>query len=167
VQDGVVRVFTFKRGLLSPIAHDLCLRCERFDVRVEDRKVLARFEARSLRVEGVMRQGRLDAGVLSPDQKREIAETVQREILDTARHAEIVFSGELEERGSMVSVDGRLLLRGVEQPLRVTVQRGGGRLRGDVELVPSRFRIAPYSALLGAIRLDDRVLVRFDLADPA
>jgi hypothetical protein len=32
--------------------------------------------------------------------------------------------------------------------------------------VPTRWGIEPFKALLGAIKLDDRVLVKFDFASP-
>jgi hypothetical protein len=158
-----VQVFTFKRGLLSAIAHDLRLCCERFEVTEESGRVRARFEPRSLRVEGVMQNARLDETALSPDQKREIFETIQGTILDTARHPEIVLEGDLKERGSRLEVDGTLTLRGVSRPIHVVGERSQERVRGEVELVPSQWGIKPYAALLGAIRLEDRVVVRFDL----
>ena len=56
-----VHVFTFKAGLLSRVAHDLRLRVERFGITREGDSIRARFEANSLRVDGVMEGGRLDA----------------------------------------------------------------------------------------------------------
>ena len=41
--------------------------------------------------------------------------------------------------------------------------RADGRDRGAVELVPSRWGIAAFKALMGAIRVQDRIWVTFDL----
>src|SRR5687767_7692587 len=103
---GAVQVFTFKQGLLSAVAHDLRLHCERFEVTLDASRIHARFDPTSLRVEGAMRKGRLEEGALSADQKLEIFETVQREILQTARHPEIVFEGELTETASRLELEG-------------------------------------------------------------
>jgi len=163
VTRGTVHVFTFKQGLLSAVAHDLRLCCERFDVTLDAGRIRARFDAKSLRVDGVMRKGRLEEKALSDDQKREIFETVQREILQTARYPEIVLEGELIELDARCEVDADLALRGVTRRVRIVAERTAAGARGEVELVPSRWGIAPYTALLGAIRLQDRVVVRFDL----
>ena len=42
-------------------------------------------------------------------------------------------------------------------------ERDGERCAGQVEFAPSRFGIQPYRAFLGALKLDDRVRVSWDL----
>jgi hypothetical protein len=163
ITHGTVQVFTFKQGLLSAVAHDLRLRCERFEVALDAGRIRASFDPSSFRVEGAMHKGRLEEGALSADQRREIFETVQHEILHTARYPEIVFEGELTEQKTRLKLDGELALRGVRRPIQILGERTAAGARGEVELVPSRWGIAPYAALLGAIRLQDRVVVRFDL----
>ena len=47
-------MFTFREGLLSPIAHDLRLRLERFEIAHDDETVEGRFWPDSLVVEGAI-----------------------------------------------------------------------------------------------------------------
>jgi hypothetical protein len=60
-------------------------------------------------------------------------------------------------------VQGELELLGRWQPIEFPFSESSGKVTGEVELRPSRWGIEPYKALLGAIRLQDRVLVRFEL----
>jgi hypothetical protein len=163
---GTLHVFTYKEGLLSPLAHDLRLTLARFTVDVQQTDVDARFEPQSLRVDGVMHGDTLDPGGVSDSQKREILGNVHDKILDVRRFPEIRFRGKGEATGDGWRVAGELTLVGRTQPLTVAVQRRDGRLAGRVELVPSRWGIQPFKAMLGTIRLQDRVTIAFDVPEP-
>ena len=161
----VVRVYTFKAGLLSRVAHDLCLEVGEFSIeRGEGGSVRAEFDPSSLSVRGVMRGERLDSRALSRSDQAKIVETIRRELLHTRRHPIVTFVGTAEERESRLRVKGDLELAGRRRPLAFTLARQGDRLHARVTLQPSEFGIAPYKALAGAIRLQDRVVVELDLA---
>ncbi|GIV59584.1 YceI family protein [Rhodocaloribacter litoris] len=97
------------------------------------------------------------------------------EALKAETHPEIVF--ELEEaevvgprRDSTVAlrVDGRLRIAGVENDITLTVTAwpaGAGRYRarGGYPLRMSDYGVDPPRALLGLIRVQDQIVVRFDL----
>lgn len=161
---AAIHVYTFKDGLLARLAHDLQLTLERFEIHREGAAVTGRFWPASLRVDGVMRKdGALDTATLSAADRTKIAGNMADEILHLDRHPEARFAG--ATHGTMI--EGELTLVGVSRPVRAEVQASGGRLRAEFTLVPSRWGIPPYKALAGAIRLQDRVLVRVDLpADP-
>ena len=165
--EGRVEILTFKQGFLSAMAHDLRLYCARHEVKIDGRKVSARFWPDSLIVEGAMRGAAIDPGALSADQKAEILSNIREKILRTRQHSEVTFVGAAEEEGGGHRVTGKLGLVGREAPLGFFVRRADGRLLGEVELQPTRWGIEPFRALLGAIRLEDRVVVRFDLEAPA
>jgi len=57
-------------------------------------------------------------------------------------------------------------LAGKRAKLDVVVKQADGRLKGHVTFQPSTWGIAPFKALLEALRLKDEVEVAFDLADP-
>lgn len=159
-----VQVFTFKAGLLSPIAHDLRLRCESFRIEVDAGRITASFDPRTLKVDGVMRAGALDPGGLSQSDYRKIETTVQRDVLKTRTSSSIEFSGRLRASGDAVEVQGDLLMAG----RRAEIPRARAREERDtwtleVELAPTRWGVAPYRALAGALKLQDRVLVRVTL----
>lgn len=167
LSDGWIRVFTFKQGLLSRVAHDLRLRLERFEVRIDGVGVEAVFWPDSLRVDGAMKDGRLDESALSGSDKAEIQDNIQKKILHTAEHPQARFSGTAEPEDAGHRVRGELELVGTRVPLELRVTRRDGTFLGEVELVPSRWGIAPFKALMGAIKLQDRVLVRFELPEPS
>lgn len=165
--DGRVWVFTFKRGLLSKVAHDLRLSVERFEVATDGERVKGRFFVDSLSVDGAVKDGAVDASALSESDKREIVANVRGEILHADRHPEVVFEGRAQKTTDGHRVRGVLELVGHREEIEIAVRRSGDRLEGEVELVPSRYGIEPFKALLGAIKLADRVIVRFEFAAPA
>src|SRR5512134_2460152 len=97
LRDGRIQVFTFKRGLLSKVAHDLRLDLERFEVQTDGERVKGRFFVDSLRVEGAIKNGELDADALSEVDRREIVGNIRDSILHTERHPEAVFEGRAQK----------------------------------------------------------------------
>jgi len=157
-----IQVFTYKDGLLARLAHDLRLSLRRFEVVRAGETITGKFWPTSLVVDGVVeRGGQLDARALSEGDRRKIAGNIADEVLLLARHPEVGFVGSIVGAG----VAGELTMVGEAMPVNVAVEAVGGRLRGQVTLVPSRWGITPYRALAGAIKLQDRVLVKIDFPD--
>jgi hypothetical protein len=156
-----VWVFTFKEGLLSRVAHDLRLHVERFTITREGDEIIARIEPASIVVDGVMHGERLDPDGLGKRDCDKITQTIRDDILRTRLHRSIDFRGRLEL--STLRCVGELTLVGVRRPLTIVGTRERGRVRASMSLRPTDFGIAPYKALAGAIRLQDRVRVELDL----
>ena len=158
-------VYTFKAGLLARVAHDLCLSVKRHELSVQAGKVRGQCDAASLQVEGVMLGNGLDRGTLSDSDKRQILETVQKEVLQTERHPCVELEGDLsaDPARATIEVRGNLRLHGQTRPLHVALTRHGDKLEGAFELTPSEFGIPPYKALAGAIKLQDRVRVQVEI----
>lgn len=167
ITTGTINVYSYKDGLLSAVAHDLKLTLERFELEVDAGAgtVTGRFWPGSVRIEGAMKNGALDAAGLSERDRRDILDNITDKILHTDRHAEARFQGRLAVDAPVARVDGTLTLVGRDAPLSVTLRREGGRYRGEAELVPSRWGIPPFKALMGAIKLQDRLKVVFDLPE--
>lgn len=160
---NVVRIYTFKEGLLSTVAHDLRLTLERWTIEVDDDgAVKGRFHPATLRVDGPMRSGRLEVNGLSDKDRREIQGTVGEKLLHTARFPDVQLEGRVSGEGPRRAFEGTLTLVGRTAPLRAAVEVNGARVTVEVELQPTRWGIAPYKALLGAIRLQDRVRVTLE-----
>lgn len=157
--DGTIQVFTFKEGLLSKVAHDLRLTLTRFEITRDGDAVRGRFWPETLEVDGAMRGGRLDPGGLKPKDKRDIHQNMTRKVLQTSRHPVV----ELDATRDGARLQGQLTLNGRTQPITCAVSEAGGRLTGRVTLVPSRWGVQPFKALMGAIKLQDRVEISFDL----
>ena len=162
-----VHVYTFKRGLLSRVAHDLRLSVTRFGLEVEGGAVTASFEARSLSVDGVIKKGVLHPRTLSAKDEREVLANTHAQVLLSDRHPTIRFEGRAQRSGDRVRVSGELHLVGQRAPVAFTLEVRGPRVQGQLELRPSRWGIRPFSTLMGAIALEDRVVVALDLAMPA
>ncbi|MEZ4362406.1 MAG: YceI family protein [Kofleriaceae bacterium] len=164
------RVFTFKEGALSALAHDLELRVTRLTLEVGDegaapRAVRATFDARSLVVLHALRDGK-PTSELSDSDKSKIVETLQREVLDVRKHSEIVYQGRAEAAGDGFALTGELTLTGRRRavPLRAAPQ--GRRMVAETTLHQPDFGIKPYRALLGALKVRPEVKVRISLPWP-
>lgn len=159
-----VHVFTFKEGLLSRVAHDLRLSVERFSITRDDDEIVASFDPRSLVVDGVMKEARLDPRGLGDRDRAKIRATIETEILRARVYPSVEFRGRVtHESEAVLTVEGELELVGVRRPVRVSATRTAERIRASVTLRPSEFGVRPYRALAGAIRLQDRVRVELDL----
>lgn len=159
-----VLVFTYKDGLLARLAHDLQLCCRSFSVVRTGETLTARFALTTLKVDGAVERGRVAPGVLSDGDRRKIEQTIADDVLELRRFAEATFSGKVAIRGTDPVVDGTLTLHGRTVPIGpVTARKRDGRWVAEISLVPSRWGIAPYRALAGALKLQDRITVRVEL----
>lgn len=149
--NGLVHVFTYKRGLLSRVAHDLRFSVGLTELESTADQVYATIPVSGLRVDGAMRGGSLSTSVLSDRDRARIRETAGREVLDETRHPVVKFRGGFTARG----IEGELHLRGMWSSV-VFVASGD---RWCAELAPSRWKIRPYRALMGALELQDRVRI--------
>ena len=162
--DGSVEVLTFKEGLLSRVAHDLCLRVGEVELLADDTSVEARFACSSLRVLHAVREGAPDTQALSEKDRAQVEENIRDKVLQSKKFPEAIFKGAVENQANEYRIAGQLSLHGQSHPVEVRANREGGRIRGQVEIQPSRWGIVPFKAMLGAIKLQDRVIVRFDFA---
>ena len=64
-------------------------------------------------------------------------------------------------------VTGELEIAGTARPVEVELAIEGGRLTGEATIAQSEWGIKPYSALLGALKVADRVRVTVDAELPA
>lgn len=162
--DGFVHIFTFKdrSRLLSPIAHDLRLDCARFEVTLDDGRVRGRFPVDGIEVAGPVHDGVVDQKGFGKLEKGKVLSGMRKDVLRSKRHPEVIFAGHID--GDRVR--GGLTLVGRTVDIELPVEIADGRVRGRVELTPSRWGIKPYKALLGALVVADRVEVAFDLAWP-
>jgi len=159
-------VFTYKEGLLSPIAHDLQIAVTRFTVELslEPLEVRARFDAASLRVVTALRDGQSAPQLLSEKDRRKIEHTIAAEILEAAAFPEISFvstTATAVENGTAIT--GRLTLHGQTRELRFTAALISNRHVAEAVVHQPDFGIQPYSALLGTLRIRPDVKVRLSL----
>jgi polyisoprenoid-binding protein YceI len=159
---GTLHVFTFKEGILARAAHDLRLTLERFQVSLEQDMLTAVFETASLRVDGTMRDGRLDRSELAERDRLEIEGVIRSRILAVDTYPRARLEAQVRREGAVCSIDGELELLGQRRKIAFEARPTGtsaDEWEAEVALAPSRWGVRPYSAMLGAIRLADRIRV--------
>ncbi len=162
-------VFTYKEGLLSTVAHDLKLRVTRFVVNLGEGRVEATFDPRSLQVVCPMRRGVENPGALSASDMGQVIENMERDVLHTARFSTIRFtSTQVGQADGGWRIKGTLDLHGVKRPLTVSVERDGEHYHTKVRLHQPTWRIKPFRALLGTLKVkpDVEVVVRVPAVVP-
>lgn len=165
--DAQCCIFTFKEGLLSPVAHDLRLRVARFSIDVDDAtsSVVASFDANSLAVDTPMKDGAENPSALSAADKQKIAGQIRDDVLHSARYPEVKFRStavRARDDGGY-DLEGELTLHGVTRPLAAQTRVVGGRQRLELTLHQPDFGITPYRAMLGTLKIRADVIVRIDV----
>lgn len=157
-----IEVFSFKEGLFSAAGHDLALAAERFTLEVSDdeRSVRASIEAASLRVVTAMRHGRAQAGALTAHDRASIERSLHGEILEAHRFPEVRFESTAIEPQL---VRGTLTLHGTTRALSFPWRLEGDHRVAEVDLDQREFGIAPFKALMGALKVKPHVRVRVRL----
>lgn len=155
-------VFTFKEGLLSPVAHDLKLELARFVIDVEAGSIVAHFDTSSLRVDTPMKDGRENPSALGDRDKAKIAAQIREDVLHSAQYPEARFQSRSVEKRSDGGYDltGDLTLHGVTRPLRARTEAVGGGQELEVTLHQPDFEIVPFRAMMGTLKIQANVKVR-------
>lgn len=152
-----LRVYTYKAGLLSPMAHDLQISLSRWDLQPEGTYWLFQADASHLEIDGPIVRGQLEQRGITDRDRRKIKGHIRDTILNTRAHPKITFRG--RPHGDLL--EGELRLRGSVQKVAIILSQEGPLIRGEVEIQPSRWGIAPFKALGGTIKLQDRIRVAF------
>lgn len=96
--------------------------------------------------------------------------TIRKNALGAMRasaHPEVVFaSTSVAPAGDGYTVSGDLSIGGQTRPVVVQVAVSGTSLSARTSVVQTAFDVEPYSAMLGALRLRDRVDIELDAALP-
>ena len=169
-ESGDIYLYTYRTGLLSAVGHDLRLSVDRFEVSWEEGEVTGRFWPDSISVDGAMKDGQLQEGEPKESDKQKIYRNIQKDVLKSNRHPEIRFEGGYREVETEAGDDktyevaGDLEIRGVDEAIEVRLHERDGRFQADLEIEPTRWGIKPYSALLGSLKLQDRVTVELDVS---
>lgn len=149
-------VHTWREGLLSRAGHDLQLRVREFQVRFTESGVEAVFDPRSFEVVAAMEGGRPRPNLLSERDKRQVVDNIERQVLHTSRFREIRFeSGPVDDDAT--ELRGRLTLHGIERAVTVELAREDDARVARLRIHQPDFRIEPFRAMLGALRIRPEV----------
>jgi polyisoprenoid-binding protein YceI len=155
-------VFTFKDGLLSPIAHDLRIKVTRFTVVVEAGVVTASFDTASLRVDTPMKDGKENPTALSEADKEKIASQIRNDVLHSSQHPDARFQSRSVKQRSDGGYDleGDLTLHGVTKPIQARTESSAGKQQLDFKLHQPDFGITPFKAMMGTLKIQPDVRIR-------
>ena len=156
-------VYSYKDGLLSKIAHDLKHRVTRFTLHVDEKThvIEAEIDARSLKVECVMKDGVEATSGLSDDDKRKIEEQILADVLHADEHPMIRFTGSaVSQTRDGLRIEGTLALNHVTRPMTAMARRVNGHYEAEVSIHQPAFNIKPFSAMMGTLKIKPDVVVK-------
>jgi hypothetical protein len=158
--DGTLLVRTGRAGAIAKVGHDLDMVVTRWSATLAPEALMLTADSRSLRVRG----GGGGVSPLGDEEKAGIAQTIDEEVL---KGGNIVFrSTRVRDDGDRVAVEGELDLLGVSGPVAFDLSTAGGRLTGSARIRQTDFRMKPYSALFGTLKVADELEVAVDVQIP-
>lgn len=169
---GSLTLHTGVEGRMARAGHDLTIAVQDWTATAETDGGVLTSVALTARVDSLsVVSGSGGVTPLSPVDRKVIAANA-RKTLSAKEHPTVEFRST-----SVVPVDGGydvagdLTVSGRTRPvtsrLGVTPTEGGLRVTGEVAVVQSEHGVSPYSTMLGALRVRDRVDVRYDVTVPA
>jgi hypothetical protein len=152
-----LHIYVYREGLLARFGHDLRLTVPRFEVTLRGDRVTAWFDIASVRVDGAATGEKVDPTRLSEADKAKVHAAISGEILDATHFPKVTLEGDVTFASPQSpAVRARLTMKGRTADEEIPVSRVPGLLRVNTVITPSRWGIASYKTLAGAIRLQDR-----------
>lgn len=153
-----VRVRTVAKGLLSPLAHDLELRADGATGEGDGKRGKVSFAADKLHVVGVVKKDRVDTGVLSDSDRREIERKIRDEILA----GPVTIDGELDGERVALTVATRKGSMTVRTAVTVATLDGGAtEVRGACTVSLEKLGLGTIKGPMGVFKIADDVSVVF------
>jgi polyisoprenoid-binding protein YceI len=104
-----------------------------------------------------VREGKGGMQALGDDDKADIRKTIDKDVL---KKKDITFtSSSVESSGDGLKLSGDLEIGGKSKPVSFELSESGGTLTGSADIKQSDWGIKPYSALFGALKVNDEVKV--------
>jgi polyisoprenoid-binding protein YceI len=167
---GRVTLRTGRDGFGAMVGHDLVLEATRWRGTVDvDPDEPGRSQVEVTVEAGSLEVVRGEGGIkpLTDKDRNDIRRTIREQLLRTARYPDIVFrSTETAGTDRALCIRGDLTVAGQTRPvtLAVSVREEAGALvaTATTTIVQTAFRIKPYSALMGALRVRDSVDIHIE-----
>ena len=158
--NGTLTVRTGKAGAAAKAGHNLVIEVTRWQGKLSPETVELTADAKSLRV----RSGSGGISPLGDEEKAGISQTIDEEVLEGGNIS--YRSSAVSERPDGYDVEGELDLLGVRAPLSFALSLDGDHLTGSATVKQTDWRIKPYSALFGTLKVADLVEVSIDATLP-
>ncbi|CAA9521953.1 MAG: hypothetical protein AVDCRST_MAG67-3430 [uncultured Solirubrobacteraceae bacterium] len=151
-----LHVETGRSGAAAKAGHDLIIDVTSWEATLEvgDSSSLSlSADSTSLRV----REGKGGMQALKDDDIDDIHKTIDKDVL---KKKDITFtSSSVETAGDGLKVSGDLEVGGKSKPISFDLSETGGTVTGNAAFKQSDWGIKPYSALFGALKVNDEVNV--------
>jgi hypothetical protein len=158
---GTLTVLTGKGGAAAKAGHNLVIEVTRWSATLDAASMQLTADARSLRVV----DGSGGMSPLGDEEKAGIAQTIDEDVL---KGTAITFrSTSVETRGSRLEVRGELELAGLRRPIEFALNLSDGRLTGSAMVKQTDWKMKPFSALFGTLKVADVVEVQIDVRVPS
>jgi hypothetical protein len=160
--NGTLTVLTGKAGAAAKAGHNLVIEVTRWQGNLSPDAVELTADARSLRV----RSGSGGISPLGDEEKAGISQTIDEEVL---KGGSIAFrSTSVKTNGRRMEVHGELELLGVRHPIDFELRLAeDGQITGSALVKQTDWKIKPFSALFGTLKVADVVEVTIDARVPS
>jgi polyisoprenoid-binding protein YceI len=169
-EDATLRVKTERRGAAAMAGHDLVIDVTSWEGTLEVGEDPERFSL-DLRVDAGSLQVKEGTGGVQPlgeDDKVEIKQTINDEVLGTQPIEFHSTEVEPSDGGRRLRVSGELTMNGNTHPLDFVLNVSPeGQVSGHATVTQSEWGIKPYSGLFGTLKVRDEVEVVAEASLPA
>ncbi len=157
--NGTLHVETGRSGAAAKAGHDLTIDVASWDATLvvgEGASLRLNADPTSLHV----REGKGGLQALGDDDKADIRKTIDKDVL---KKKDITFqSSSVQAAGDGLQVSGELTMGGKSNTVSFDLGESGGTITGSAGVKQSDWGIKPYSALFGALKVNDEVQVVFE-----
>ena len=160
--NATLRVKTGRHGAAAKAGHDLVIEVKSWEatLNVADDASASSLEltADPTSLHVVKGEGGMQA--LGDDDKADIRKTIDKDVL---KKKDIAFkSSSVSEADDGLAVSGELEVGGKSKPVDFVVQSDGANVTGSATIKQCDWGIKPYSALFGALKVNDELTVEVD-----
>ncbi len=161
--EATLHLHTTREGMAKKVGHDLVLEVGKWGATVTvDADDITRSsvngtaDTTSIRVVS----GTGGAKPLSDGDRKDIEKNINDKVLKTSQFPEITFkSTRVEGNESRATVHGNLTIMGKTNPAQMEITVTGGKATAKMTLLQTNWGIKPFSALMGALKLSDSVVI--------
>ena len=160
--NATLRVRTGRHGAAAKAGHDLLIEVKSWEATLDvaDDAAASSLElsADPTSLHVVKGQGGMQA--LGDDDKADIRKTIDKDVL---KKKAIEFTSTSVSGGDAgLTVNGDLQMGGKSKPVDFVVKSDGGNVTGSATIKQSDWGIKPYSALFGALKVNDELTVEVE-----
>ena len=170
---GNLFIYTFKEGMFSTMSHDLLINVTDFKISLDvpdgdmtSSSFNLEVNSNSLKVICAMKKGKRHFGALKNKDKAEIKELMEKDVLHTSIYSTINFcSTAIQQKEGHYLIKGDLSLHGIKRSIvfKANSSDNGKNFKGAVLLAQTHYGIKPFKALMGALKIQNKIKICFDL----